>query len=73
MMLQENFRNGQRVEKFTFEVFENNSWMEIIRGTTIGYKRLFWFNPVKATNVRLRILSSRDNPEITSFGIYKQP
>ncbi len=73
MMLQENFRNGQRVEEFIFEAFENNKWKTIITGTTIGYKRLLRFNPVKATNVRLRILSSRDNPEIASFGIYKQP
>lgn len=73
MMLQENFRNGQRVEEFVLEIKENGRWVKITGGTTIGYKRLLRFNPVHARKVRLRILSSRDTPEISSFGLYKAP
>jgi alpha-L-fucosidase len=73
LMLQENFRNGQRVEDFVFEAWINDQWNEIIKGTTIGYKRLLRFDPVKAQLVRLTVLSSRDRPEISTFGLYKLP
>jgi len=73
LMLQENFRNGQRVEDFVMEAWINNHWEEITKGTTIGYKRLLRFEPVKAQLVRLTILTSRDHPEISTFGLYKLP
>lgn len=73
LMLQENFRDGQRVEDFVIEAWINNHWEEIISGTTIGYKRLLRFEPVKAQLVRLTILSSRDHPEISTLGLYKLP
>jgi alpha-L-fucosidase len=73
LMLQENFRKGQRVEAFVLEAWKDDQWVEIIKGTTIGYKRLLQFEPVTAQKVRLKILSSRDNPEIATFGIYKKP
>ncbi|MCX6270736.1 MAG: alpha-L-fucosidase [Bacteroidetes bacterium] len=73
LLLQENFRNGQRVESFIMEALIDNEWKEITKGTTIGYKRLLRFSPVKAQKVRLTILSSRENPEIASFGLFKSP
>ena len=73
VMLQENFRNGQRVESFVLETRDGNAWKEIARGTTIGYKRLLRFDPVRSGNVRLHITSSRDIPEISVFGLYKAP
>ena len=72
-MLQENFRHGQRVESFILESFDSNGWKEIARGTTIGYKRILRFDPIRADKVRLRITSSRDVPEIIHFGLYKAP
>ena len=73
VMLCENFRNGQRVEAFQVEIWNGNTWQEIARGTTIGYKRLLRFAPVNTSRARLRIFSSRDVPEITEFGLYKAP
>ena len=73
LLLQENIRMGQRVEKFVFEIMENQSWKTIADGTTIGYKRLLRFEPVKAKRVRLRITESRTNPTLAEFGLYKLP
>jgi len=70
-MLQENFRHGQRVESFVLEAQDGQAWKEISRGTTIGYKRLLRFDPVTASEVRLRITGSRDIPEIRHTGLYK--
>ncbi len=70
LLLQENFRTGQRVEEFVFEVEQSGGWREVTRGTTVGYKRLLRFPPISARHVRLRVLRSRGGPEISSFGLY---
>jgi alpha-L-fucosidase len=72
LLLQENILIGQRVEKFALDYFDKSGWTTIVEGTTIGYKRLLRFPPVTAAKVRLRILSSRLNPTIAKFGLYKQ-
>ncbi len=71
LLLQENFRNGQRVEEFVFEAKRSGTWQQVARGTTIGYKRLLRFALLTAQHVRLRILRSRGSPEIASFGLYR--
>jgi alpha-L-fucosidase len=70
LLLQENFRNGQRVEEFVLEANRSGAWVKVVRGTTIGYKRLLRFAPVTTQHVRFRILRSRGQPEIASFGLY---
>lgn len=71
LLLQENIRVGQRVEKFIFECQDKDGWKTIAEGTTIGYKRLLRFPAVTTNKVRLRILSSRLNPTLAEFGLYK--
>jgi alpha-L-fucosidase len=71
LLLQENIRVGQRVEKWVLEYKVGNEWKTLTEGTTIGYKRLLRFTPVTTDEVRLRILSSRLNPTIAEFGLYK--
>ena len=71
LLLQENIRNGQRVESFVLDYWTGTGWTELAKGTTIGYRRLLRFLPVTASKVRLNILSSRDCPEITEVGLYK--
>jgi alpha-L-fucosidase len=73
LMLQENFREGQRVEEFSLEVYDNGRWGEVTRGTTIGYKRLLKCGPVTAKRIRLNIHSSRGIPQIATFGLYLSP
>jgi alpha-L-fucosidase len=72
LLLQENILIGQRVEKFALDYMGKGGWTTIVEGTTIGYKRLLRFPPVTTEKVRLRILSSRLNPTIAKFGLYKQ-
>jgi alpha-L-fucosidase len=71
LLLRENILIGQRVEKFVLEYPDKGGWTTIAEGTTIGYKRLLRFPPVTTDKVRLRILSSRLNPTIAEFGLYK--
>lgn len=71
LSVQENINIGQRVEKFVLEYKDGTEWKQLAEGSTIGYKRLLKFKTVTAKQVRLRILSSRLNPTLSSFGIYK--
>jgi alpha-L-fucosidase len=71
LLLQEDIRQGQRVEQFVFEVKDHGDWVRVASGTTIGYKRLLRFPPVTASRMRLRILSSRLQPVIAKIGLYK--
>jgi len=71
--IQENIRHGQRVESFVLEIPEGKSWRVVASGTTIGYKRILRFPEVKASRVRVRISSSRWNPEISEIGLFSLP
>ncbi len=70
LLLQENIRVGQRVEKFTVEYWANGEWKKATEGTTIGYKRLLEFPSVTTSKVRLRIEAARLQPAIAEIGLY---
>lgn len=70
LLLQENIRKGQRVEKFILDFWNGSEWKLVTGGTTIGYKRLLRFDVVTTDKVRLRILSSRLNPCLAEIGLY---
>jgi alpha-L-fucosidase len=70
LLLQEEITVGQRIERFVLEYKVGEVWKEAVSGTTVGYKRLLRFPAVTADEVRLRILSSRLQPTIATFGLY---
>lgn len=70
--LQEDIRQGQRVESFYLECKdESGAWKTIATGTTIGYKRLLKFDMVTSSAFRLHITQSRLNPYIAEVGLYR--
>jgi len=70
LMLQENIKSGQRIEKFSLEYKHAGNWLKVCDGTTVGFKRLLKFPAVKASELRLNIESSRLNPVLSEFAIY---
>lgn len=72
-LIQENIRLGQRVKSFTVEGLVDGNWKELVKATTIGYKRILRFASVKATKVRLNITDSKAAPLISGIGIYNAP
>jgi alpha-L-fucosidase len=72
LLLQENIRMGQRIEKFTVDYEEGKEWKSLTRGTTVGYMRLLDFPAVTAKKIRITILSSRLNPTLAEAGLYKK-
>lgn len=73
LSIAENIADGQRVEKFVLEVWNGRSWKEVVRSTTIGYKRLLKFRKQEAQKVRIRIEQARSVPQISSIGLYNSP
>ena len=69
-LVQEYIRLGQRVKSFTIEALVDGNWKELVKETTIGYKRILRFPTVKATQVRFTITDSKSCPVISSIGIY---
>jgi alpha-L-fucosidase len=70
ILLQEDIRLGQRIKSFTIEVNQNNSWIKIAEGTTIGYKRILKLNPIETDKVRITIIDSKACPIISNIAIY---
>jgi alpha-L-fucosidase len=58
-LVAEEVQNGQRIEAFALDAWDGTEWREIVRGTTVGYKKLLRFPAVETSKVRLRILRAR--------------
>lgn len=72
-LAQEHIALGQRVKAFTVETLVDGVWIEVAKGTTIGYKRIVRFPGVRATQVRFTIVDSKNCPVISSIGVYNAP
>ncbi len=70
-MLMEDYRQGHRIRKFVIEArTENGKWVEVNRGTAVGYKRIVMFEPVESTAVTLRITENVGTPLVRSFKVF---
>lgn len=73
IMIQEDIKQGQRVESFRVEALIDNEWKKLADGTTIGYKRLLKFNDMAPSKIRITILETRDVANILNVGAYYAP
>ncbi|KAI3974788.1 hypothetical protein MKX01_028048 [Papaver californicum] len=73
IQIQEPIHMGQRVVSFHLEILSQGIWQTIIKGTTVGYRRLVRFPIVKSRQLRLVIDKARADPLISYLGIYSDP
>jgi len=71
--VQEYIPLGQRVSKFTIDIWneESGNWQEIATETTIGYKRIVRFPQVTAQKLRLNIRDALACPVLNGISLYK--
>jgi alpha-L-fucosidase len=62
--------DGQRVQKYSIEVWTGKAWKSVTAAEAIGHKKIDIFAPVTASRVRLNILSSTDAAAIREFQLY---
>ena len=70
ILLQEDVRRGQRVERFMVEAYVDGSWQTVAEGTTIGYKRLLRFEECQAEYIRVTINECRATANISNVGVF---
>lgn len=70
VLLQEYIKLGQRVTSFNVEVWKDNSWQEVGKGTTIGYKRILKIDPVETSKLRINITGSKACPVISNAEVF---
>ena len=70
-LLEEQIREGQRIESFAVDAFVDGGWREVGRATTVGCRRLLRFAPVQTDRVRVRIIDSRVRPTLANFGLFR--
>ena len=62
---------GQRVQKYSIEIWTGTGWSAVAGAEAIGHKKIDVFAPVTASRVRLNILSSSDAAAIREFQLYR--
>lgn len=67
----EDIRNGQRIREYVVEAHLNGRYEEVVKGSSIGHKKIDKISPIVTRNVRIRVLDSFTEPvEIRSFAAY---
>ncbi len=70
VVLKEDLRYSQRIEKFVIEAWENDGFRSVCEGPTVGYKRIAVLKEIKTAILRIRILDARVAPVIAFLGVY---
>jgi alpha-L-fucosidase len=72
VLLQENIARGQRIRSFKIELLgADGQWKEAAQGTTIGWKRILRFPPTEVTALRVKVLSSKGEPQVSRISLYR--
>jgi alpha-L-fucosidase len=69
--LREDVTRGQTVAGFTLEGFDGARWSTLVRGTTIGHRRLVRLGPVDVRAVRLTLEDRFGEPPEVKVGLYR--
>src|SRR5262249_1739418 len=72
-LAQEAIALGQRVKKFSLQIWNGGSWETIAQQTTIGYKRILRFPAVKTGRLKFSVESAKACPTITNIEVYNSP
>ncbi len=70
VIIQEDIVFGERVREYAIEGHVNGSWKEIVKGTSIGYKRIERFDSVEIDAVRVRFTRFSYVPVVKDFSVY---
>ena len=80
-LVEEDIRHGQRVKKFSLEVFADGKWQPLTDAlaeqgdglTTIGHRRIICFPTVSTKKLRFTVVDAKAEPLIARVGIYLAP
>jgi alpha-L-fucosidase len=61
---------GQRIEEYSIEVWQNGSWKPLAHAYAVGHKKIDLFPAVTTQRVRLNLLSTVGSAGIREFQLY---
>ncbi|MCO5297283.1 MAG: alpha-L-fucosidase [Fimbriimonadaceae bacterium] len=67
----EEIAEGERVREYAIEGRVDGEWKVIAHGTAIGHKKIDKFEPVRVSEVRLRVVKSVGTPLIRRLALYR--
>ncbi|EAZ80799.1 alpha-L-fucosidase [Algoriphagus machipongonensis] len=70
LVLMEEIKQGERVRKFTIEGRTRSGWKSIFEGSAIGHKFIHQLDEMEVSELRLKILESKGEPQIKDFSVY---
>jgi alpha-L-fucosidase len=71
IVIKENINLSQRIESFAIDIMSDGEYVEVFRGTTVGYKRIVPMESVETDAIRIRITDSRICPTVSFIGVYR--
>lgn len=69
-IIMEDIAHGERVREYVLEALSHGEWKELVRGSAIGHKKIDRFDTVETDQLRVRILSSVEQPLIRNLAAY---
>ncbi|GEM_PF-6318019 len=69
-LVQENIALGQRVERFSLQIWNGKDYQTLTAQTTIGYKQILRFKAVKTRKLKFIVENAKASPTITNIEIY---
>jgi alpha-L-fucosidase len=70
VVIQEDIVFGERVREYIIEGQSGDKWVELAKGTSIGYKRIERFKTVEVTAIRVRFTRFSYPPVIKNLSVY---
>lgn len=69
-VVMEDYWFGERIRSYVIEGFADGHWKKLADGSSVGRKRIDFFDGAVVTKVRLRVVKSAENPLIRQFAVF---
>jgi len=70
VLIQEHIELGQRIRQFEIDALAGGEWKCVVKGTTIGYKRIAETGISGCSAIRIRFIDAKACPVISNIEVY---
>ncbi|MDQ1914778.1 alpha-L-fucosidase [Paenibacillus sp. GD4] len=75
-ILMEDIAHGERIRSYILEAHQGGQWVELVRGSAVGHKKIDRFPVIRTNRMRLRITECAEKPlirKLSAFNVTEQP
>ncbi len=70
VVIMEDYRQGERIRAYNLEGWVDNEWKLLVSGSSVGRKKIDFFEDITVSKIRLAVTKSADEPLIRSIQLY---